>query len=132
MRISGSAYQPFTIGFDASTGTAASAHSPLINKVLKLRFMLLRLLSVVAAQFDTHRRRLQVRREGRLPRRSRPGVVDAQIPQELDRHAEVAPAPRTDVRATQVFGVVPAKRARLLIGKGVDRGRYMKVCDKDI
>src|SRR3546814_2818414 len=65
MRISGSAYQPFTIGFDASTGTAASAHSPLINKVLKLRFMLLRLLSVVAAQFDTHRRRLQVRREGR-------------------------------------------------------------------
>src|SRR3546814_11285985 len=98
MRIAGSAYQPFTFGVDASTGTAASAHSPLINKVLKLRFMLLRLLSVVAAQFDTHRRRLQVRREGRLPRRSRPGVVDAQITSELERHAEVEPAPRIDVR----------------------------------
>src|SRR3546814_8210460 len=94
--------------------------------------MLLRLLSVVAAQFDTHRRRLQVRREGRLPRRSRPGVVDAQITSELVRHAEVEPAPRIDVRDEPVLGVVAEMLALLRLGQVDDRGRQLKVVEQII
>src|SRR3546814_16312909 len=102
MRISGSAYPPFTIGFDASTGTAASAHSPLINKVLKLRFLLLRLLSVLAAQFDKHRRRLQVLHEGRPPPRSRPAHALVQITYYVSPHRGYQPRPKINVRDEHV------------------------------
>src|SRR3546814_9373171 len=61
-----------------------------------------------------------------------PGVVDAQITSELERHAEVEPAPRIDVRDEPVLGVVAEMLALLRLGQVDDRGRQLKVVEQII